>query len=183
MRSALAGVFAGPLCLPCPVLSSAWGGALGPLQPPTYRLYNCQRCSVQTRICQRCDHGQIYCGGAVCAYSPPRVRAPGRRTLSAHASRGVMPRRPTTRLARATPSGDASGIAKRRALPEAYRTIRSAHRTSPMRRAPRPLWRAVPGARCQLAAHSVARCCRHGRGCACGLGADRPSQSAPRVCR
>jgi len=63
VRSALAGVFAAPLCLPCPALSSAWGGALGPLQPPTYRLYNCQRCSVQTRICQRCDHGQIYCGG------------------------------------------------------------------------------------------------------------------------
>lgn len=36
-------------------------GALGALQQPTYRLYNCQRCGVQVRICQRCDHGQIYC--------------------------------------------------------------------------------------------------------------------------
>ena len=35
-----------------------WGG-----DRPTFRLYNCQRCGVQVRICQRCDHGQIYCAG------------------------------------------------------------------------------------------------------------------------
>jgi hypothetical protein len=53
--------FAAPLCLPWRLLSSAWGGALGALGEPTYRLYNCQRCGVQVRICHRCDHGNIYC--------------------------------------------------------------------------------------------------------------------------
>lgn len=33
------------------------------LAEPTYRLYNCERCGVQVRICARCDHGQIYCAG------------------------------------------------------------------------------------------------------------------------
>lgn len=37
--------------------------ALGRRAEPTYRLYNCHRCGVQVRICQRCDHGQIYCAG------------------------------------------------------------------------------------------------------------------------
>jgi hypothetical protein len=27
----------------------------------SYRLFNCNRCHVQVRICQRCDHGNIYC--------------------------------------------------------------------------------------------------------------------------
>jgi hypothetical protein len=36
---------------------------LGGLGEPTYRLYNCQRCGVQVRICQRCDRGNIYCPG------------------------------------------------------------------------------------------------------------------------
>jgi hypothetical protein len=50
-------------CL-APVLSSALGrGVLGPHPEPIYRLYNCQRCEVQVRICLRCDHGQIYCAG------------------------------------------------------------------------------------------------------------------------
>ena len=44
----------------CPVL---WEGALRELREPTYRLYNCRRCAVQVRICSRCDHGNIYCGG------------------------------------------------------------------------------------------------------------------------
>ena len=30
---------------------------------PTYRLYQCQRCDVQVRICCHCDHGNIYCAG------------------------------------------------------------------------------------------------------------------------
>jgi hypothetical protein len=30
---------------------------------PAYRLYNCERCAVQVRICQRCDHGNVYCAG------------------------------------------------------------------------------------------------------------------------
>jgi len=63
VRSALAGVLqALYACLAqrCPVLGEA---ALGALHDPTYRLYNCQRCSAQVRICQRCDHGQIYCAG------------------------------------------------------------------------------------------------------------------------
>ena len=45
-------------------LSSALGGrALGARSEPSYRLYNCQRCGVQVRICGRCDHGNIYCAG------------------------------------------------------------------------------------------------------------------------
>ena len=39
---------------------------MGPLGEPSYRLYNCERCGVQVRICRRCDHGQIYCA-AECA--------------------------------------------------------------------------------------------------------------------
>lgn len=27
----------------------------------SYRLFNCNRCRVQVRICQRCDRGNIYC--------------------------------------------------------------------------------------------------------------------------
>jgi len=26
-----------------------------------YRLFNCQRCQHQARICRRCDHGNVYC--------------------------------------------------------------------------------------------------------------------------
>lgn len=60
----MGGDLAGSLCLPSLALSSsAWGGALGALQEPTYRLYNCQRCGLQVRICRRCDHGNIYCAG------------------------------------------------------------------------------------------------------------------------
>jgi hypothetical protein len=33
------------------------------MREPAYRLYNCQRCQVQVRICQRCDHGNLYCAG------------------------------------------------------------------------------------------------------------------------
>ena len=36
---------------------------MGALREPTYRLYSCQRCGVQVRICARCDHGNIYCAG------------------------------------------------------------------------------------------------------------------------
>ena len=28
-----------------------------------YRLYNCERCGEQVRICQSCDHGNVYCAG------------------------------------------------------------------------------------------------------------------------
>jgi hypothetical protein len=31
------------------------------MREPTYRLYNCQRCALQVRICRACDHGNIYC--------------------------------------------------------------------------------------------------------------------------
>lgn len=33
------------------------------MREPAYRLYNCQRCAVQVRICERCDHGNVYCAG------------------------------------------------------------------------------------------------------------------------
>jgi hypothetical protein len=33
------------------------------MREPAYRLYNCQRCEVQVRICERCDHGNVYCAG------------------------------------------------------------------------------------------------------------------------
>ena len=36
---------------------------LGAMREPAYRLYNCERCGVQVRICQRCDHGNVYCAG------------------------------------------------------------------------------------------------------------------------
>src|SRR5688500_1340782 len=32
----------------------------------TWRLFSCQRCRQQVRLCRRCDRGQRYCGG-VCA--------------------------------------------------------------------------------------------------------------------
>jgi hypothetical protein len=57
--------FADPLCLPRPGAVQCLRGeeALGALQQQgLYRLYSCHRCGVQVRICQRCDHGNIYCG-------------------------------------------------------------------------------------------------------------------------
>jgi hypothetical protein len=46
----------------CPGAVQCLGrNALGAVREPTYRLYNCQRCGVQVRICRRCDHGNIYC--------------------------------------------------------------------------------------------------------------------------
>jgi len=33
------------------------------MREPAYRLYNCERCQVQVRICERCDHGNLYCAG------------------------------------------------------------------------------------------------------------------------
>jgi hypothetical protein len=50
-------------CLARALSSALRGGALRALREPTYRLYNCQRCGVQVRICGRCDHGNIYCVG------------------------------------------------------------------------------------------------------------------------
>jgi hypothetical protein len=31
------------------------------MREPAYRVYNCERCQVQVRICERCDHGNVYC--------------------------------------------------------------------------------------------------------------------------
>ena len=33
------------------------------MREPAYRLYNCERCAVQVRICERCDYGNVYCAG------------------------------------------------------------------------------------------------------------------------
>lgn len=33
------------------------------MREPAYRLYNCERCQVQVRICERCDYGNVYCAG------------------------------------------------------------------------------------------------------------------------
>jgi len=33
------------------------------MREPAYRLYNCERCQVQVRICERCDRGNVYCAG------------------------------------------------------------------------------------------------------------------------
>jgi hypothetical protein len=33
------------------------------MREPAYRLYNCERCQLQVRICLRCDHGNVYCAG------------------------------------------------------------------------------------------------------------------------
>ena len=35
----------------------------------TYRLYSCRGCSVLVSICDRCDHGNIYCPGECAAIS------------------------------------------------------------------------------------------------------------------
>ena len=35
----------------------------------TYRLYSCRGCSVLVSICNRCDHGNIYCPGECAAVS------------------------------------------------------------------------------------------------------------------
>jgi hypothetical protein len=63
VRSACAGDLQLLYALPRPLLSSAWAGLLRILEEPTYRLYSCQRCRIQVGICQRCDHGNIYCAG------------------------------------------------------------------------------------------------------------------------
>jgi len=61
VRSAIAGGFAGSLCLPAPGAVQCRGeGGLG-LEEPTYRLYHCRRCAVQVSICRQCDHGNVYC--------------------------------------------------------------------------------------------------------------------------
>jgi hypothetical protein len=39
------------------------------MREPAYRLYNCERCQVQVRICQRCDHGNVYCAGGCASIS------------------------------------------------------------------------------------------------------------------
>ena len=36
---------------------------MGAMREPAYRLYNCEHCQVQVRICERCDHGNVYCAG------------------------------------------------------------------------------------------------------------------------
>ena len=67
---------------------------MGRLQPSSFRLYNCQRCGVQTGVCPDCDHGQIYCAGQ-CARIRRRecLRRAGaryqrtRRGASCHAAR------------------------------------------------------------------------------------------------
>ena len=33
------------------------------MRESAYRLSNCERCQVQVRICERCDHGNVYCAG------------------------------------------------------------------------------------------------------------------------
>ena len=33
---------------------------------PTARLFQCALCHIQTMVCSKCDHGQIYCGD-ICA--------------------------------------------------------------------------------------------------------------------
>jgi hypothetical protein len=35
----------------------------------TYRLYSCRGCSMLVSICDRCDHGNIYCPGECAAVS------------------------------------------------------------------------------------------------------------------
>lgn len=45
-----------------------------------YRLYNCQRCHGQVRICSRCDRGQVYCrSGCAQMARQASVRRAGRR--------------------------------------------------------------------------------------------------------
>ena len=67
---------------------------LGTRREPAYRLYNCQRCAVQVRICQSCDHGNIYCAegcAQICRRESQRQTQAryqkGRRGASRHAAR------------------------------------------------------------------------------------------------
>ena len=68
------------------------------MREPAYRLYNCERCGAQVRICQRCDHGNVYCAGE-CA----GIR---RRESLKRAQRRYQRSR---RGARRTPPGNADG--------------------------------------------------------------------------
>ena len=45
-----------------------WGRAVQEREE-TYRLYSCRGCSVLVSICDRCDHGNIYCPGECAAVS------------------------------------------------------------------------------------------------------------------
>jgi hypothetical protein len=45
-----------------------WGRAVQKREE-TYRLYSCRGCSVLVSICDRCDHGNIYCPGECAAIS------------------------------------------------------------------------------------------------------------------
>ena len=45
-----------------------WGRAVQKREE-TYRLYSCRGCSVLVSICDRCDHGNIYCPGECAAVS------------------------------------------------------------------------------------------------------------------
>jgi len=68
-----------------------------------YRLFNCARCRRQVRICQRCDHGQIYCWGAC----------------------GAIRRRETLRRAGARYQRTLRGACKHAARQHAYRERRA----------------------------------------------------------
>ena len=53
-----------PFMPACPSAVQCLGRELlGAMREPAYRLYNCERCGIQVRICQRCDHGNVYCAG------------------------------------------------------------------------------------------------------------------------
>ena len=164
----------------CPVL---WEGALGALGEPSYRLYNCERCGVQVRICSRCDHGNIYCAGE-CA----RIRR--RESLRRAAARYQRSRRGAHRHAarqrrwriRRRQEVTHQGCPGR-AFTAAYR-----HQPTPKPEptdAHRPIWlfaheEPSPKSAC---ARFVARRCRRGRGRDAGTGADRVDRRADAVRR
>jgi hypothetical protein len=64
------------------------------MREPAYRLYNCERCQVQVRICERCDHGNVYCAG-----DPPHIKDLADQKRSARRHRAM------DRLHHAAPSG------------------------------------------------------------------------------
>jgi hypothetical protein len=137
-------------CLPerCPALGR---GPLGATSEPTYRLYHCERCAVQVRICQRCDHGNVYCAGE-CARirrreSLRRAQAryqrsrPGARRHAARQRRWRARRREAAQIVthQGSPVAGRSGIVAASPLLQSAPADASPSDPEPRRDIPRPL--------------------------------------------
>ena len=68
------------------------------MREPAYRLYNCERCQVQVRICERCDHGN--------GIAPASARRSAAASRSDELRRGI---RGAAAVRGGTPPGSAGG--------------------------------------------------------------------------